>query len=595
MYDVTSFRMNHSINDNVTLTEDLEIQSDLTLGVEPGVTVELGAGIKLSISGTMFAEGTSSYPITFTSASATPQPGDWQGIYFNNADNNSTIENCTIEYAVYGIKTNNTDLTIEKSTIKNNSGNGINCYEASPTIYHNTIESNGIGILCQSNSSPYINNNYVIDNTSYGIYCTQTSNPYIRHNEISGNGPGGICCLNYSSPMLVGKSSSEPYGANKVVSNGGNGVLVMTNSNPNLGFHFGNQAGYNDIYNNSNKQVSNFTSTTIVAWKNWWGTSSPGPGLFYGSVDYSAYLTSPSPYAGPDWGESLAKTSVTMTQNSANDAEEYLLKGLSFEGAGDFEQAVAAYRYVVDRYGDTQYGPFALARLMACRVKQGDITVEKDYLSSVQQIHGISPTGITALLWQPLVEVRSGNEQEALALCDDIKDRFSDTDVTKDAKFLKGSIQLYELNDIDEAKRTFAEFAQEYSQDLLTEQINIILENYFPVDPALPKLQPENRNVLAYLPEDFYVSQNYPNPFNPTTTISYQLPAGKVQYFVILKIYDALGRLVKVLVEEQQTPGIHQIIWDGTDDTGRAVASGIYLYTIQAGDFRMTKKMVLMR
>ncbi len=96
-------------------------------------------------------------------------------------------------------------------------------------------------------------------------------------------------------------------------------------------------------------------------------------------------------------------------------------------------------------------------------------------------------------------------------------------------------------------------------------------------------------------PTDFALDQNYPNPFNPTTTISYKLPAGKANYFVTLKIYDALGRLIKVLVEENQASGLHRVVWDGTDMNRRAVASGIYFYTIQAGNFRQTKKMVLMR
>jgi Ca-activated chloride channel family protein len=96
-------------------------------------------------------------------------------------------------------------------------------------------------------------------------------------------------------------------------------------------------------------------------------------------------------------------------------------------------------------------------------------------------------------------------------------------------------------------------------------------------------------------PTDFALYQNYPNPFNPTTTISYRLPSGKDKYFVTLKVYDALGRLVKVLVEGYQATGTFQAIWDGTDMYGKTVASGIYYYTIQADDFRQTKKMVLMR
>jgi len=96
-------------------------------------------------------------------------------------------------------------------------------------------------------------------------------------------------------------------------------------------------------------------------------------------------------------------------------------------------------------------------------------------------------------------------------------------------------------------------------------------------------------------PTGFALHQNYPNPFNPITTISYALPTAKDKYFVTLKIYDALGRLVKTLVEQYQASGSYQVIWDGRDMNGSSVASGIYFYTIQAGDFRMTKKMVLMR
>jgi len=110
---------------------------------------------------------------------------------------------------------------------------------------------------------------------------------------------------------------------------------------------------------------------------------------------------------------------------------------------------------------------------------------------------------------------------------------------------------------------------------------------------ADPTKVSETRPVVQ--PNDFALDQNYPNPFNPTTTISYRLPGGKQSYAVTLKIYDALGRLIKVLVQENQPPGVYRVVWDGTDMNGRAVASGIYFYTIQAGDFRQTKKMILMR
>lgn len=89
-----------------------------------------------------------------------------------------------------------------------------------------------------------------------------------------------------------------------------------------------------------------------------------------------------------------------------------------------------------------------------------------------------------------------------------------------------------------------------------------------------------------------YLTQNFPNPFNPSTTIHFGL---KESANVSLYVYDAAGRLVRVLVQERREAGIYKETWDGLDDSGRAVASGVYFYNINAGVFRETKKMVLMR
>jgi hypothetical protein len=94
------------------------------------------------------------------------------------------------------------------------------------------------------------------------------------------------------------------------------------------------------------------------------------------------------------------------------------------------------------------------------------------------------------------------------------------------------------------------------------------------------------------LPTQFSLSQNYPNPFNPKTTISYALPADA---FVKLTVYNILGQKVKTLVDEQQTAGYKQVIWDGKSDGGQEVSSGIYFYQIQAGSFTKTAKMSLLK
>jgi len=99
---------------------------------------------------------------------------------------------------------------------------------------------------------------------------------------------------------------------------------------------------------------------------------------------------------------------------------------------------------------------------------------------------------------------------------------------------------------------------------------------------------------LNYLPmpDEYTLYQNYPNPFNAVTQIKYDLPeASHVQLF----IYDILGREVTSLVNEVQEPGYRSITWHGTDAFGRNVGAGMYFYSIQAGDFRQVKKMVLLK
>jgi hypothetical protein len=95
------------------------------------------------------------------------------------------------------------------------------------------------------------------------------------------------------------------------------------------------------------------------------------------------------------------------------------------------------------------------------------------------------------------------------------------------------------------------------------------------------------------IPDEFALYQNYPNPFNPTTTIKYAL---KADSDVELVIYNMLGQKVKTLVSTRQTAGYKTIQWDGTNDNGTRVASGIYIYRIKAGnEFVKARKMLFMK
>jgi hypothetical protein len=94
------------------------------------------------------------------------------------------------------------------------------------------------------------------------------------------------------------------------------------------------------------------------------------------------------------------------------------------------------------------------------------------------------------------------------------------------------------------------------------------------------------------LPKQFALYPAYPNPFNPTTTLRYELPEDAI---VNITIYDMVGRIIRTLVNDSQTAGYKSIQWNATNDRNEPVSTGLYLYTIQAGKFRQTEKMVLLK
>ncbi len=94
------------------------------------------------------------------------------------------------------------------------------------------------------------------------------------------------------------------------------------------------------------------------------------------------------------------------------------------------------------------------------------------------------------------------------------------------------------------------------------------------------------------IPDEFVVHQNFPNPFNPTTQIGYTLPnAEKVE----IVVYNIFGQIVKTLISQNQGPGYHSVVWDGTSKTGERVSSGVYYYKVTAGKHTAVKKLALLK
>ena len=117
------------------------------------------------------------------------------------------------------------------------------------------------------------------------------------------------------------------------------------------------------------------------------------------------------------------------------------------------------------------------------------------------------------------------------------------------------------------------------------------------VEPASDILVSVNDKSDSPAPEGFFLQQNYPNPFNPETTIKYSIGAGTCSSCAVrLEIYNLLGELVRVLVDEIKQPGEYAVVWNGRDAQGKVVPSGIYIYKLKIGEeFAANKRMLFLK
>jgi len=125
------------------------------------------------------------------------------------------------------------------------------------------------------------------------------------------------------------------------------------------------------------------------------------------------------------------------------------------------------------------------------------------------------------------------------------------------------------------------------NSDFSSPSWNVEFEELFSLEPPVTVVGP-----LDQVPSAYSLKQNYPNPFNPVTSISYDIPEAAT---VTLRVYDLLGRDVRTLVNQQQAPGSYIAIWNGTDNSGAEIATGVYIYRLEAGQFISAKKMILLK
>jgi len=192
-----------------------------------------------------------------------------------------------------------------------------------------------------------------------------------------------------------------------------------------------------------------------------------------------------------------------------------------------------------------------------------------------------------------------------------------DIESLKSTKLLsnhQGNALIKKINDafnflkqgkMQRAKNKFNQFKNQVNNfienDILSQQEGVALIDAVEdvvalINSSLTKSVSFDESSDKSIPRKYALHQNYPNPFNPNTTISYDIPDFiKENVHVKLGIYNLLGQLVITLIDEEKSAGRYTVIWNGKDENGIKVSSGIYLFKIKSGDFQAVKKMILMQ
>ena len=582
-----------------SLTGTVTVPSGKVLKVSPTSRIKFPSNASLLVNGKLIANG-----CTFTSQSGS-NAGSWGSITFSGSSTSSSIINdCQVKYGSEIQCLNNADVTISNSSIENCT-NGIYINNSAPEIINNAIlepQQNGIyGTL--ATNYPLIENNTITKTSSgsgsyyhnyQGIWFTDHSQCLIAHNDVSGFYWGG-----YFGGSVYTLFADEMEG----VTNPSNrftecfyGIGSAYGSSVEAGSSYG--GGYNTFYNNSWNDVRCYSSSWVYARYCYWGGGQP-----HASVDAGSYFYYDPILTYDPWGSvsqqiasvnssNMLSTSASSTGsknvNTEDPDPEEFLNGLKLERSGDIERAISQYKKLIDNEAFTSFALTALSRIKT-KYSRPDIGTYLDNLSVSkskykQEIMNLSANSL-------LLE---GKYDEAMELYDQAIDINPSSDDAVNSLFEKFFAALNYKNDQSAAEKLLDKIKSVSTEnedfmmrrELAGSMLNGTSNSY---QNTVNKSNVLNKNSSNELPKEYNLLGNYPNPFNPSTTISYALP---YQSSVELIIYDIMGREIKSFNIFSQTAGYNKLVWDGRNEIGNTVTSGVYFYRISIKSLENDKTFV---
>lgn len=601
---------------NHSVYKDIIIPYGVTFQVNTNATLNFNPNTLLLVQGTLLASGA-----TFKCPSGA---SSWKGIKLSGATDESYITSSQISnfgpgYGTDGIYIENCAPLIYNNYI---SGiyNGIKIYNASPTINSNYIGycTNGNGLTIEGNSSPVISGNVISNNYYHGIstvYNAGNNYAEIFDNNINYNGGNNYTGIRaYGSGILAYRNSisssnygfysesgsyidfGTDYGITMLHSNGRNevaecryGLVAYDNSYIGAGIwddSYG-RASFNKITSVSNYSLYASINSTIYAQDNFWGGVNVFPTLWRDASSSVVWdpIQDLNTYESPgiSGNRSLVSASEssplnkvsTFNNNSKDEEDSAILQSWGLIKRGKYEEAKDILRNILEKGSIKALTPYLH---LFFKSKDNDISeyLEKKSkkLSNNEDI--ISYKSTLVKLYASI-----GENNKALNLADELIEKGK-----KEAKIDKFLIHAIGFRDNNKALSILKEIEGELGKIKSDELYTLLLPDVENLDKAQGSLK-KLVSDIEIKPTKYALSQNYPNPFNPTTTINYSVPTGS---YVELKVYDVIGKEVTVLVNGFKEQGNYSVNFDASK-----LHSGIYFYTIKAGEFVATKKLMVLK
>jgi hypothetical protein len=552
----------------------------------------LTSGYHEKVSGTL---NVNSPPITIIDSGGSSS-SHHRGFYFHSYEGSrSVVQGFTIThgyhamgggiYCSYASPTITGNIIIDNSTreIISGHGGGIYCYGSSPVITDNVISGNsayeaGGGIFCSFNSNPIITGNTITGNSTSatdwaggGIY-SYASSPRIRNNMISQNTAdwgGGIYC-HTSTPIITGNTFEG-----NIASNGVGGGFMSAYSNVTF--------RENTITGNSSYHPSGGYCGGVACQL---GTSTIENNIISGNT---------AVFCG---GIGVAFDISTIGNNLITDNEADSLAGgiHVWHTAATITNNTVAENYASEEYG--RGGGIAVED--SCEVTITNAIFWNNNAATGDEISiGYFDSTIPSTLTISYSDVEGG--QSSVVVEKGCTLNWGDGMIDEDPLFRDPATDDFHLMAIacgDSLNSPCIDAGDPAINDGLlacTWGLGTIRSDMGAYGGPQPVgIRDHKRGPV--IPRSLSLSQNYPNPFNPSTTIAFDLPGTAViKKRVSLIVYDIRGRRVRTLLDSDLEPGSHKIHWDGRDNRGQLVASGIYLFTLIAGEERFTRKMTILK